>query len=400
MRLHNGHVLGAAGFLAPVIGVVAPLGLPLLLVAAALGAIVVRRTRNHAWPTPPPGLLLVVGSVVTWSVLSLAWTIDPGATLGKLPGFVLLLAAGLILVDSATRLSGAERMVFARLSVAGFCIGFAVLLFERFADAPIRRSTSTDSESWAVMLDTYNRSVTVLALLIWPVVLVVRRRGSWWGVAGWILVLATIWFYSSNAAITGLVVGGFTFVLGRIFPRWAVRGLGAALALAVFASPLLPSVLPPPAEVNERVPGLPYSGYHRLVIWEFTAKRISERPVLGWGFNTSRSIPGRDIRPDNINVALPLHPHNAALQWWLELGVMGAMLGAGLIGWLFVAIGRVHADTVEKAMYLGLVLTAITICSLGFGIWQSWWLAVLWLSGGFMAAARQPPEPPPSPRST
>jgi O-antigen ligase len=198
----------------------------------------------------------------------------------------------------------------------------------------------------------------------------------------------------------GLLVGGFAFALGRFLPRSVIWGLGVAFALAVLASPLLPSAVPPPAEIKERVSALPYSGYHRLIIWEFTAKRIGERPVLGWGFNSSPSIPGRDTRPDNKNYALPLHPHNAALQWWLELGAVGALVGAGLIGWLFAAIGRAHADAVEKAMYLGLVSTAITICSLGFGIWQSWWLAGLWLSGVFMAAARQPPPPSTSAQSS
>ena len=122
------------------------------------------------------------------------------------------------------------------------------------------------------------------------------------------------------------------------------------------------------------------------MIWRFVADRISERPILGWGFNSSRVIPGRDDRLDVSEPALPLHPHNAALQWWLELGAPGAILGTALILWLMRAIGRARASIVGKASAAGLVLSAVTVSFLSYGIWQSWWLAALWLVGAFMAA--------------
>ena len=85
----------------------------------------------------------------------------------------------------------------------------------------------------------------------------------------------------------------------------------------------------------DRLPGLltaadaiKGSAGHRLLIWSFVGERIAERPLLGWGLDASRAIPGgkEEIRPGLTR--LPLHPHNAALQVWLELGMPGALLAA------------------------------------------------------------------------
>ncbi len=85
--------------------------------------------------------------------------------------------------------------------------------------------------------------------------------------------------------------------------------------------------------------------------------------------------------------ALPLHPHNASLQLWLELGLPGAALGAVLIGGIMIRIGRMATARIDKAASAALVLGIATIGNLGYGAWQSWWLAAIWLSAGFMAVA-------------
>ena len=79
----------------------------------------------------------------------------------------------------------------------------------------------------------------------------------------------------------------------------------------------------------------------RVAIWRFTTERVVERPWLGWGMDASRMWPG----------VIPLHPHNAALQVWLELGVVGAACAAVAIAYL-------------------------TIGALSFGVWQEWWLGL------------------------
>jgi O-antigen ligase len=121
------------------------------------------------------------------------------------------------------------------------------------------------------------------------------------------------------------------------------------------------------------------SAAHRLIIWQFVGERIAERPLLGWGLDSSRAIPGGHDTVQSFSERLPLHPHNAALQLWLELGVLGGMLGAFIVAWPALRIDRALARGAPQAVAVGLVAATAVVALLGFGIWQSWWVATLGL---------------------
>ena len=77
---------------------------------------------------------------------------------------------------------------------------------------------------------------------------------------------------------------------------------------------------------------------------------------------------------------LPLHPHNAALQLWLELGVPGAVLFALFAALLWRALAtarwpRLYAAATGAGLTVALVASFTT-----YGVWQEWWLGALCLS--------------------
>ena len=77
---------------------------------------------------------------------------------------------------------------------------------------------------------------------------------------------------------------------------------------------------------------------------------------------------------------MPLHPHNGALQVWLELGAVGALVAALLA---MVTASRLAAPSLEpvvRAGGLAVLIAAAVELSLSYGMWQSWWIAVLWLA--------------------
>jgi O-antigen ligase len=128
------------------------------------------------------------------------------------------------------------------------------------------------------------------------------------------------------------------------------------------------------------------------VIWNWAADRIRERPILGWGMDASRAIPGgetevedyMDLRPFGIDLAgqvMPLHPHDAILQLWLELGMVGALLAAALAVWIWLQAG------LAGAYPIALAAAAMPPLLLSFGIWQSWWLSTLFLAAAFLRTA-------------
>jgi hypothetical protein len=161
--------------------------------------------------------------------------------------------------------------------------------------------------------------------------------------------------------------------------------------LVILLMPLLVAFVP-------KIPSasLPPSAVHRLVIWDFAAARIAEKPITGWGLEASRAMPGGRALPDaatldRLNIAnpaqrealalphvevMPLHPHNGALQLWLELGGIGALIGAALM----LALGVAASRSAAPAAGAGMLASAAVTGMLSFGLWQAWWVASLLLA--------------------
>jgi O-antigen ligase len=80
---------------------------------------------------------------------------------------------------------------------------------------------------------------------------------------------------------------------------------------------------------------------------------------------------------------MPLHPHNAALQLWLELGGIGAVLYATL--YVVCLIGLLRLPLTRRALAAGAALVAavFVIGQLSFNVWQSWWLCAQFLTAAF-----------------
>jgi O-antigen ligase len=179
-------------------------------------------------------------------------------------------------------------------------------------------------------------------------------------------------------------------------PRAVARVMAGVCALFILTAPLTLAKL-------DRIPGLfaaadsfKTSAGHRLLIWSFTGAHIAERPLLGWGLDSSRAIPGgnTEIRPGQN--WLSLHPHDAALQVWLELGAPGAVLFALLLGFFWLRLDRLAAPRLYVAAAGGSLTAALAPLFAAYGVWQEWWLGTLALAlffGLTIARAAAIPSP-------
>jgi O-antigen ligase len=162
------------------------------------------------------------------------------------------------------------------------------------------------------------------------------------------------------------------------------HALAALLVVGAVAAPILPRLDAVERLIARSEGSISIS--HRLQIWRFVADAVAERPVAGWGLNASRDLPGGIDEVSPGARRLPLHPHNGMLQWWLELGAVGAALGTGLVVLTILGAGRLGTAGPVRAGALAATAGAIVVALTGYGIWQAWWMAVLWLAAGFTAA--------------
>lgn len=323
-----------------------------------------------------------------WAALSIPWA--PDTWLGirgalKLFGNLLL---GVVLFSVAHRLDADGRRWIAPALLSGFGLILAVLIIEELFKGPISVGLRGLPYRGPGGFFWLNAPAAILTLMIWPVSLNLwrRHRGAM-VIAAFGLMALTLYLMTYWTGLVSLVAGMIAALCVYAFKRRAGIALAVLFALGVATAPFLPATVLKPDAVVEAVGDVPPPLMHRLYIWEFAAERIAEHPIRGWGMNASRVIPGgKNVVQGKAwsGYVMPLHPHNAVLQVWLELGLPGALL-FGVIGVLvFLGIVRPHIARVQSAAAAGQAVTALALLSSSYGIWQSWWLAVLWISASLM----------------
>jgi O-antigen ligase len=392
--------LQIAAFLTPPVAVLAPRTLAVILPLAAIGA-GITAWRKHALPYPPLPPTLVMLAALAWGAASTFWAYEPRLVWTVWPQIASLAVAGLALIAVALRLDEFDRRQIETALIVGTLIAVGILCIEvvsmRVLGYPL---TAVFHAQRPFSSNIFNRGVATLAIVVWPAAIAVQRR--WGGIAAAALIVVTfaaLSRFESMAAIVGLL-GGIVIGAAALWRPRPVAWVFAILVVAgAAAAPILPR-LPAADALAEKTRAGVVQGNglvsiaHRLEIWHFVAESIAERPLAGWGLNSSRDLPGGidEVVPGARK--LPLHPHNAMLQWWLELGAIGAALATALV--LVAAWGAIRLDDVThraSAAALAATCSGLVVALVGYGIWQAWWLAALWLAAGFMAvtgAVRRP----------
>jgi O-antigen ligase len=360
----------------PLLAYLAPLGFaPLLALTGLLALPGLRLTRGAA----PPLLVLTVLAV--WAAVSMTWSpVVLGPLRPKNYGDIETLTALKLALQLATY--GAAVVALRGLSeswavragtiLAYAMTGLAVLVtLDAVTGAPIYQALHAmtgeairpDVAMVKVSLATY-----ALALLFWPVSLILSRKGAPRAIL--VLVVGTIVtskICSSDACLLALMAGGLAWLLVRYAGRVGAKVLVGLIAAPFVLAPLAVMVGAETGVIAWLHKMVPASWDARLNIWTFAADHIQTHPFRGWGLDASRTF----------GPAIPLHTHNAQLQLWLELGAVGAALAGVFFCWLAYGVVRIsERSRGEAAMAAGALVSYLVIGGLSFGVWQEWWLGL------------------------
>jgi O-antigen ligase len=206
-------------------------------------------------------------------------------------------------------------------------------------------------------------------VVTWPLGVALHRKGyTWAALAMAAFAPASLILLRGFAPSAALALSLPIFLLVLRFGRPVVLGLMAITAAYMLLTPLLMLMIDHFGVYAQMKDHLPPSWAERLRIWSFVTDQLARHPLRGAGLDASRTFPG----------VVPLHPHNAPLQLWYELGVPGGLLGAGFWVWLWLRIAK-HAQGPDRLFAAVAAATAavfIFISAVGFGLWQEWWLCV------------------------
>jgi O-antigen ligase len=371
-----------------------------LAVAIGFALAIAAHWRNHRrlpWPRPSAPALLCA-ALIGWALVAALWSAEAAHGVRTALG----LGALLVLTTMTARaLEDDDAAHVARIGAVllpGLALGIALLAFDH-ASGNMFRLAVRGFPAWDARITFgLKPAVSILALLL-PLLLLVPGLPR--AIVGAVLaagVAVAIWLPGESAMIATIVGLGIAFA-ARLSPRIAARLMAVGLGLVFLAAPLLFAAL---LARGPDLSPLPMSAAHRVLIWDFALSRIADRPVLGWGMDASRSLPGHRDKFDDRTLdrfgltsaeeriafgqhaaQLPLHPHNAALHIWLETGLVGAVLAAVLVAALALTLGAMPAIT---AAGLGVLASGMVTGLLSFGVWQHWWVATLMLAAVVLGA--------------
>jgi O-antigen ligase len=359
--------LGARGF-APVVGVAGFLCLPMVRLRLADTA----------------GLILF-GLLVEWALISALWSPAPLPhdlnQFGRFTGLHMaqeLLFSGALIITARSLSPERARTALSWVG-GGLMVLTTVLLFESLTDAWLLSTLQglvgqrSNVAHWA--LRTVAQGAYVLVMLFWPVSIGLWAAGRRLLAAVFVGgAVAALVLLPASAPIAAILSSAAIFGLVAWIGRPAIIGVLTVAVAQIFAIPWLMRMWSQNGVFAALTPHLPASWAERVKIWTFVSERMTEKPVFGWGLDASRTFKGH----------IPLHPHDAPLQLWFELGAIGAVLGAliwAFIFWRFAEAAprrRLYAAAGCATAWSTLVIGAFS-----FSLWQEWWICLAAL--GFAA---------------
>lgn len=326
-------------------------------------------------PRPDKALLIWLAPLLVWALCSAIWALDARDALLLAPRSFATLLVALLLADCFNRLPPHLAAGALRWLLPGFALALLLLIEERLSGLAIMQRLAGVSYSGAREADHLNRSALGFALLGFAAALQLWLRGPRWSAFALLVPLtALLSLFASTTALLAAAVG--VLLLGATLWRRSL-GLGLLLVALLLALPLMPLI----AWISGRLhlaeaAWLGLTGQSRAYIWDFVLDRIRERPILGWGMDASASMPNFGVTPffkfqDHV---IPLHPHSAGLQLWLELGLVGLLLALPPLLLLWQRLAR--TDRPGTPFLVAVAAAVLVAGGLSVGLWQSRWLGL------------------------
>jgi exopolysaccharide production protein ExoQ len=369
-------ILIVAFALAPSLLAVAPLGMAPLLIATAVLGYVAERVQSGGWPRVSTDAAALFAIFLVWCALSLIWDLNPGSGARKLVDVVLTMGSLLALLALAGRIDSEQNRRLSWALAGGMLLGLLLLAIETLFDFPLYRAVMGSSPKLDDLVES-KRSVDALPLLVWPACLALARlKLPWLGaLLAAVFTIACVKLTASSATV-GMALSMVMFGACFVSIPWVRRILRATTVLA-FAL-ILPFAIVAYDLGGTTAHWLKHSGQHRIEIWHFAAQKTLEHPLFGYGFNASRYVPNGSAVSQFLPTGqslIPLHPHDAFLQVWLETGAVGAIIVVAIL--LAALKGTAYWPASVARFTLPGYAAGLVVAGLAFGIWQSWWMATI-----------------------
>ena len=324
-----------------------------------------------------------------WGLVALIWTPAPSLASWAKPLFAVFMSAGLCW--AAARVSPPTAHAMISSVFAAIAALFVLLVIERITGGALIQLYRTETPA-PLLFNVMRGGLVLLACASFPLAVWLSLRGTsrLAPVALLLAVFALSLTYRMDAVPVALICGGVAFGLIYVRPQLGASFVVMATGLIMLAWPMVFM-----AALNQ---GLhewvaneihPNWGY-RIAIWGRVGELMMANPLIGYGFNAAREVgQTANLIPAADGNTTFLHPHNGFLQLWLELGLIGIVLfAASLAAGVRAALTHAPGRSLQ-ACFAATWTTIVVIWLLSYGVWQSWWIAVIGLTAALFVLLTQ-----------
>ncbi len=270
----------------------------------------------------------------------------------------------------------------------GIIACFTLILIDYYCGSLIVASAEKVGKTRALILSKIGMT---LSIAVWPALC----NQPFWKAALFCAILMCIMpILDCDTAIVGLLLSLCAYGVASIESKIFWRFIQTKIIIICLCLPFIFNTFLTDKNIHEINKFIrSYSYIHRLYIWQYTSKKIMERPWIGFGLGASAEDKvggefatkpfywefknGEGFHPSPIQgKKIPKHPHNMILQWWLECGLLGALWWTALLVFLVEKI-RLYQTPTRKIAF-AFFTSNIMIILFSIGFWQSWWWAT-WL---------------------
>lgn len=348
---------------------------PVVILASVfgIGTFIARRRL----PLPERPILIATTAFIAWAAVTSAWS--PYEKIGTIVEFAVYTPIAFTFLALAATIGWRRR---ARTALVMGVFGGATVIMVEVATGGALTATGRNPPSPEQLQEMIWRNLghglSVLVILLPPAVAAAWTGGAWARVAvAWtalaVVIAGVVTGMSAN--LVGLATGAAGAALCALAPRTGIRALGvltaASLLLAPVLGPLSRALTPWASEA------LPLSWLTRLRGWEAVASRVWEAPFLGHGFDAARRLEVIETHRGLTFDVVRLHPHNAGLHLWYDVGAVGVALACAAILLVAWRVAGAALLTRRQAIAVGGAIGAyVGMSQLSYGVWQEWWIAL------------------------
>lgn len=391
-KVDSSYIIALSAFIMFPLAVFGPLGYAVLFPFTAWSAFALKYFQDKDFAPFPQRILLLLLALQGWGVITVFWSLETYRTLTLSVSLLLLSASGIILWKVCQSFNKVQKDFILKGMTIGLFVGLVLLGFESITQGLLFKFINSEEPS-AAILYKFNKATSIISILIWPIMMANYKKGKkLLALSLLTLSICIIFSLESDTSKGGLIVGALVFGLAYQFRRLTTL-CAAGLFFALLVMPLLSQTIFKYDNLTQIFPiYFKNSLVHRFNVWEYVGTQIRKKPFFGWGLDTARSeqfskdqveckfrdSPTADYHLSTMP-ALLLHPHNAGLQWWLELGLVGILI----VSFLVIQIPwsmRSWAHRGKRAAAFSSFITATLIAFISYGIWQNWWISTLWLA--------------------